>query len=331
MSQTFRALWVQENDDQSYKQSIQDIPLEQLPNHEVLIQVRYSSLNYKDGLSASGNKGVTRSYPFIPGIDASGVVMEDSSGNFQQGDQVLVTGYDLGMNTFGGFGEYIRVPASWVVPLPEPLNLEQAMVVGTAGYTAAYGVLRLERELVTPNSGPVLVTGATGGVGSMAVYFLAQKGFEVIAATGKLEQSDLLKQLGAHKVIHRDEVYPEKQKLLNTGLYAGAIETVGGKMLEALIPQMLPDGAIACCGNILGHELHTNVYPFILRGLSLLGIDSGITKMPLRLTLWDRIAESAAGFPNEAVRLVSLEQMPEEIDHILNGKQIGRVVLKHEF
>jgi putative YhdH/YhfP family quinone oxidoreductase len=331
MSQTFRALWVQENDDQSYKQSIQDIPLEQLPNHEVLIQVHYSSLNYKDGLSASGNKGVTRSYPFIPGIDASGVVMEDSSGNYQQGDQVLVTGYDLGMNTFGGYGEYIRVPASWVVPLPEPLNLEQAMVVGTAGYTAAYGVLRLERELVTPNSGPVIVTGATGGVGSMAVYFLAQKGFEVIAATGKLEQSDLLKQLGAHKVIHRDEVYPEKQKLLNTGLYAGAIETVGGKMLEALIPQMLPDGAIACCGNILGHELHTNVYPFILRGLSLLGIDSGITKMPLRLTLWDRIAESAAGFPNEAVRLVSLEQMPDEIDRILNGKQIGRVVLKHEF
>ncbi len=331
MSQSFRALWVQENDDQSYKQSIQDIPLEQLPNHEVLIQVHYSSLNYKDGLSASGNKGVTRSYPFIPGIDASGVVMEDSSGNFQQGDQVLVTGYDLGMNTFGGFGEYIRVPASWVVPLPEPLNLEQAMVVGTAGYTAAYGVLRLERELVTPNSGPVLVTGATGGVGSMAVFFLAQKGFEVIAATGKLEQSDLLKQLGAHKVIHRDEVYPEKQKLLNTGLYAGAIETVGGKMLEALIPQMLPDGAIACCGNILGHELHTNVYPFILRGLSLLGIDSGITKMPLRLTLWDRIAESASGFPNEAVRLVSLEQMPDEIDRILNGKQIGRVVLKHEF
>ncbi|WP_018128383.1 YhdH/YhfP family quinone oxidoreductase [Balneola vulgaris] len=331
MSQTFRALWVQENDDQSYKQSIQDIPLEQLPNHEVLIQVHYSSLNYKDGLSASGNKGVTRSYPFIPGIDASGVVMEDSSGNFQQGDQVLVTGYDLGMNTFGGFGEYIRVPASWVVPLPEPLNLEQAMVVGTAGYTAAYGVLRLERELVTPNSGPVLVTGATGGVGSMAVYFLAQKGFEVIAATGKLEQSDLLKQLGAHKVIHRDEVYPEKQKLLNTGLYAGAIETVGGKMLEALIPQMMPDGAIACCGNILGHELHSNVYPFILRGLSLLGIDSGITKMPLRLTLWDRIAESASGFPNKAVRLVSLEQMPDEIDRILNGKQIGRVVLKHEF
>lgn len=305
--------------------------MEQLPNHEVLIQVHYSSLNYKDGLSASGNKGVTRSYPFIPGIDASGVVMEDSSGNYQQGDQVLVTGYDLGMNTFGGYGEYIRVPASWVVPLPEPLNLEQAMVVGTAGYTAAYGVLRLERELVTPNSGPVIVTGATGGVGSMAVYFLAQKGFEVIAATGKLEQSDLLKQLGAHKVIHRDEVYPEKQKLLNTGLYAGAIETVGGKMLEALIPQMLPDGAIACCGNILGHELHTNVYPFILRGLSLLGIDSGITKMPLRLTLWDRIAESAAGFPNEAVRLVSLEQMPDEIDRILNGKQIGRVVLKHEF
>lgn len=329
MNNTFTAFWVHENTDGKFTSEVREVPFSKLPDNDVLIRVHYSSLNYKDTLSASGNKGVTRNYPFVPGIDASGEVVEDRSSTFAAGQKVIVTGYDLGMNTFGGFGSYIRVPKDWVVPLPGKLSLKNAMVYGTAGYTAAYGILRLQRELIQPGIHPVLVTGATGGVGSMAVYQLAQSGYEVIAATGKTDQKDLLTALGATQVIHRDEVYPEKKALLNKGRYHGAIETVGGKMLEALIPQMEPDGAIACCGNILGHELHTNVYPFILRGVSLLGIDSGITKMPLRLKIWGLVANYANTFPDNYYRVIDPEELQKEIDQMLKGSQAGRVVIKH--
>ncbi len=329
MATHFKALWIEEIEDGTFSRSIKEVPITALPEDEVLIKVHYSSLNYKDGLSASGNKGVSRYYPFIPGVDAAGIVETDDSETFKPGQKVIITGYDLGMNTFGGFGEYIRVPANWVVPLPDKLSLFESMVYGTAGYTAAYGVRRLQRELLTPDSGPVLVTGATGGVGCMAVFQLAQLGFEVIAATGKPERERELKALGATTVVHRDEVYPDKIRLLNTGRFAGAIDTVGGKMLAALIPQIQPDGAIACCGNILGHELNTNIYPFILRGLSLLGIDSGITKMPLRLRIWEDIAEISTAFPREWIKTVGLSDLEKEIDLILAGKQAGRVILQH--
>lgn len=329
MNNTFKAYQVSENDDGSFTSNVKQVPFSVLPENDVLIKVHYSSLNYKDGLSASGNKGVTKSYPFIPGIDASGEVVEDRSGTFSEGDEVIVTGYDLGMNTSGGFGEYIRVPSDWVVHLPQDLSLLQAMIIGTAGYTAAYGVKRLQRELISPESGKVLVTGATGGVGSMAVYQLSKLGYSVIAATGKTEQTELLTTLGADKVIHRDEIYPEKKSLLNSGVFTACIDTVGGKMLEAIIPQMKQDGAIACCGNILGHELNTNIYPFILRGVSLLGIDSGITKMPFRLKVWEMLNTIGNDFPKNAFKVVSLEELSQEIDLILQGKQVGRVVLKH--
>lgn len=329
MNNTFKAYQVKENEDGSFSSEVKQVPFSVLPDNEVLIKVHFSSLNYKDALSATGNKGVTKSYPFIPGIDASGEVIEDKSNTFTKGDKVIVTGYDLGMNTSGGFGEFIKVPAGWVVPLPEKISMLQAMIVGTAGYTAAYGVTRLKRELVTPQSGEVVVTGATGGVGSMAVFLLSKLGYSVTAATGKMAQKQLLEKLGAKKIIHRNELYPEKKALLNSGMYSAAIDTVGGKMLEALIPQMQQDGAIACCGNILGHELHTNIYPFILRGVSLLGIDSGITKMPFRLKIWELLNEVANGFPKEAYKIVHPEQLRVEIEKILKGNQIGRVVLKH--
>jgi putative YhdH/YhfP family quinone oxidoreductase len=330
MNNTFKAYQVKENNDGSFSSEVKQVPFSVLPDNEVLIKVHYSSLNYKDGLSASGNKGVTKSYPFIPGIDAAGEVVEDKTGSFKEGEKVIVTGYDLGMNTSGGFGEYIKVPAGWIVPLPENLSLLQSMIIGTAGYTAAYGVTRLKRELIKPESGSVVVTGATGGVGSMAVYLLAKLGYSVIAVTGKMDQKPLLELLGAEKVIHRDDLYPEKKTLLNSGIYSAAIDTVGGKMLEALIPQMEQDGAIACCGNILGHELNTNIYPFILRGVSLLGIDSGITKMPFRLKIWKMLNETAVDFPEEAYNVVSLDELDDEIEKILAGKQVGRTVLRHE-
>ncbi|MEO9887781.1 MAG: YhdH/YhfP family quinone oxidoreductase [Balneola sp.] len=326
---TFKAYQTEELSDGSFSSQVKQVPFSVLPDNEVLIKVHYSSLNYKDGLSASGNKGVTKSYPFIPGVDASGEVVEDKSDAFKEGDKVIVTGYDLGMNTSGGFGEYIRVPAEWIIPLPQNLSLLQSMIIGTAGYTAAYGVKRLQRELVTPDLGTVLVTGATGGVGSMSVFLLSKLGYSVIAATGKLDQADFLKSLGATKVIHRDEVYPEKRSLLNSGIYIGCIDTVGGKMLEAIIPQMKQDGAIACCGNILGHELNTNIYPFILRGVSLLGIDSGITKMPFRLNIWEMLNEHAQNFLKDGYNIVSLDELNEQIELILEGKQVGRIVLKH--
>ncbi|MEP1150990.1 MAG: YhdH/YhfP family quinone oxidoreductase [Balneola sp.] len=329
MKDTFKAYWVEEQQDGSFSSEVKQVPFTVLPDNEVLIKVHFSSLNYKDGLSASGNKGVTRSYPFIPGIDAAGEIIEDRSGTFKEGDKVIVTGYDLGMNTSGGFGEYIRVPSEWIVPLPKGLTLHQSMIIGTAGYTAAYGVKRLQRELIKPESGEVLVTGATGGVGSMSVFLLSKLGYSVIAATGKLEQAELLKSLGASTVIHRDKIYPEKSSLLNSGIYTACIETVGGKMLEAIIPQMKQDGAIACCGNILGHELNTNIYPFILRGVSLLGIDSGITKMPFRLKVWELLSSFDFDFPESASKTVALSQLDEEIQQILGGKQVGRVVLKH--
>jgi putative YhdH/YhfP family quinone oxidoreductase len=331
MDKNFKAYWVEETNDGTFKSKVKEVPFSVLPENDVLIKVHYSSLNYKDGLSASGNKGVTKSYPFIPGVDAAGEVIEDCSGNFESGDKVIITGYDLGMNTFGGFGEYIRIPTEWIVPLPKNLNLLQSMIIGTAGYTAAYGVKRLQRELITPESGKVLVTGATGGVGSMAVYLLAKLGYSVIAATGKMHQKELLHLLGASKVIHRNELYPEKKSLIHSGIYTAAIDTVGGKMLEAIIPQMKQDGAIACCGNILGHELNTNIYPFILRGVSLLGIDSGITKMPFRLKVWEMLSSFDFDFPDSAYKVVSLQELEKEINIILDGKQVGRVVLKHDF
>lgn len=327
---TFKAFYVEETSNGNVSTSVKEVPLSFLPDHEVLIRVHFSSLNYKDGLSASGNKGVTRSYPHIPGIDASGIIVEDASGTFNKGQKVVVTGQDLGSNTPGGFGEYIRVPKDWVVALPEPLDLQTAMLFGTAGFTAMYGVKRLQRERISPQAGKVLVTGATGGVGSLAVFFLGNLGYEVIAATGKMDKTDFLKTLGAAEVIHRDEITEVDKNFLLSRKWTGAIDTVGGEMLDAVIRQTNHDGAVACCGNILGHKLETNIYPFILRGVSLLGIDSAICKMPMRLEIWEEIAGMDYGkLPENYVSIVGLQDLQKEIDAILKGEQWGRVIVEH--
>lgn len=328
--QTFNAFYVEETPNGNFSASVKEVPFSFLPDHEVLIRVHFSSLNYKDSLSASGNKGVTRSYPHIPGIDASGVIVEDDSKTFKKGQKVIVTGQDLGSNTPGGFGEYIRVPKEWVVALPEPLDLQTAMLYGTAGFTAMYGVKRLQRELISPQNGKVLVTGATGGVGSLAVFFLGSLGYEVIAATGKTDKAGFLKKLGAAEVIHRDEITGADKNFLLSRKWNGAIETVGGEMLDAVIRQTNHDGAVACCGNILGHKLETNIYPFILRGVSLLGIDSAICKMPMRLKIWETIAGmNPQELPENYASKVGLHDLQKEIDAILNGGQWGRVIVEH--
>lgn len=329
--QTFHAFYVEETSGRTFQGSVKEVPLSFLPDHDVLIRVHYSSLNYKDGLSASGNKGVTREYPHIPGIDASGMVVEDTSGTFKKGDKVVVTGHDLGSNTPGGFGQLIRVPQDWVVALPEELSLASAMIVGTAGFTAMYGVKRLQRELILPGEGKVLVTGATGGVGSLAVFFLSELGYEVIAATGKIDKTDFLKSLGATEVIHRNEITDVDSGFLLNRKWNGAIETVGGEMLDAVIRQTNHDGAVACCGNILGHKVETSIYPFILRGVSLLGIDSAICKMPMRLKIWESISElDLSKLPTGYISKVSLEGLQPEIDRILEGGQVGRVLVEHD-
>lgn len=328
---TFKALVVSEQEDGSFQRNIEQRVLDSLPDNDVLVKVHYSSLNYKDALSASGNRGVTQQFPHTPGIDAAGVVEESRDDRFRKGDKVIVTSYDLGQNTPGGFGEYIRVPGDWIVPLPEGLTLRESMILGTAGFTAAYGIYKLRHNEVDPDNGSILVTGATGGVGSLAVTLLAHLNYRVVAVTGKTGQKEYLENLGARKIIGRQAVYPDSNKPLLSGRWIGAIDTVGGEMLDAVIRQIKHNGTVACCGNVLGHDLKTSIYPFILRGVSLMGIDSGICPMPMRRKLWHLLANKWKTDKLEAIaRECKLEEMNREIERILGGGQAGRVLLKHD-
>ena len=325
---TFKALVVEEKSDGSFQRMVKQWPVNNLPDHEVLIEVHYSSLNYKDALSATGNKGVTKEYPHIPGIDAAGIVAESTNPQFSVGDKVIVTGYDLGQNTSGGFGQYIRVPSDWIVPLPQNLSLRESMIMGTAGFTAAIGVRHLRHNDINPESGTILVTGATGGVGIMAIAILSQLGYKITAATGKMNQKEFLTDTGAVSVIHRDEVQDESSRPLLSSKWAGAIDTVGGIMLDTTLRETQHNGTVACCGNVLGHELHTTVYPFILRGVHLAGMDSRNCKMELRKNLWKNLGSTWK--PENMERLArecSLEELDNEIERILNGNQVGRVLV----
>lgn len=331
MGITFKALVVEETDHGEFKRSVREKTVDELPDGDVLVKVSYSSLNYKDALSASGNKGVTKKYPHTPGIDAAGIVSESSDKQFKAGDKVIVTSYDLGQNTHGGYGRCIRVPSEWVVPLPDGMSLRESMIMGTAGFTAALGVHHLQSNNLHPGSGPVLVTGATGGVGTMAISILSKTGYSVVAATGKKEEHQFLQNLGSEKVIHRDEVQDTRKKPLLTSRWAGAIETVGGIMLDTVIRQTGRNGTVACCGNVLGHQLQTSVYPFILRGVSLMGIDSGNCPMPLRKKVWQLLGgDWKPEKLDELHRECTLENLGTEINRILEGNQVGRVLVNLE-
>ena len=274
LPQTFKAMVVSEMTEQKFIREIKQKDLSDLPGGELLIEVKYSSLNYKDSLSASGNKGVTRKYPHTPGIDAAGVVATSSTSRFGAGEQVIVTGFDLGVNSPGGFGQYISVPASWAVKLPPALTLMQSMAYGTAGFTAALCVMRLMAFGLTKDTGEVLVTGATGGVGSVAVGLLSKLGFNVVAATGKTDEREFLTRLGAKAVISREEANDTSGRPLQKGRWAGVVDTVGGNILATAIKSTKYGGLVATCGNAMSADLAVSVYPFILRGVSLLGVDS---------------------------------------------------------
>lgn len=328
MSETYTALLVEKTKNGTYDRSIKQRTFDELPDNDVLVQVHYSALNYKDALSATGNKGVTQTFPHTPGIDASGVVAESSDSRFSCGDNVIVTSFDLGQNTPGGFGEYIRVPGDWIVPLPDGLSLRESMILGTAGFTAAYGVSHIINNNTRPDEDTVLVTGATGGVGSLAVALLDKNNFEVIAATGKDDQNDYLNAMGASEIIHRDDIYDESDKPLLSGRWDAAVDVVGGEMLDAILRQIKHNGTVACCGNILGGKLNTSIYPFILRGIALMGVDSGRCKMPMRIGLWRRLASDwKLSTLDKIARECSLEDLNDEIDKILEGGQIGKVLV----
>lgn len=325
--ESFRAFHV----DNDFEGSIKELPTNILPDHEVIIDVHYSSLNYKDALSAKGLNAVTKSYPHIPGIDAVGKVIEDKSDTFNTGDWVIMTGNDLGTNTFGGFGGVIRVPKQWVIKKPESLTPIQTMIMGTAGFTALYGIHRLQVEGILPDSGSILVTGATGGVGSFAVFALSQLGYDVIAASRKPNVKEFLYSLGAKDVVHYDSITPDNPRPLQPRKWAGAIETVGGEILNSVLTQTAPKGAVACCGNVLGINLATNVLPFILRGISLLGIDSAFCVRSIREKIWQQASElEFSNLPDGYFKEISLTELNTEIDLILKGEQKGRVVISHK-
>jgi acrylyl-CoA reductase (NADPH) len=336
----FKAMVVKEIDERHFSRSIEKRNLFDLPQGDVLVKVKYSSLNYKDALSATGNKGVTKQYPHTPGVDASGIVVESSGTGFKKGDEVIITGYDLGMNTSGGFAEYVRVPETWIIKKPENLTLRESMIFGTAGFTAALSVYKLiEYGEVKPETGKILVTGARGGVGSHAVSFLAKAGYHVVAVTGIHadpekefpEDEAFLKSIGAKEVIPREEVNDETGKPMLKTLWAGAIDTIGGNILSTVIRQTAYSGAVTTCGNAAGMSFEANVFPFILRGVSLFGIDSVECPMEPRKATWERMAnEWKPDNLEQHASECSLEELDTFIDIMLKGYIKGRKVINLE-
>lgn len=328
MSQ-FKALVVSENAEKQYVRTITQRNIEDLPAGEVLIKVHYSTLNYKDALSSIGNKGVTRNYPHTPGIDASGVVVESTDANFSVGQEVLVTSYDLGMNTSGALAEYIRVPAKWVIALPAGLSLAEAMILGTAGFTAGLCIDALLKYGVSPEKGKVIVTGSTGGVGILSVAILAKLGFEVVAVTGKPEAAELLQRLGATEIVSRESLNDTSGRPMLKSIYAGAVDTVGGNILATILKSLHYDGAVAACGLVASPDLPTSVFPFILRGNALLGIDSAECPMSKRLEIWQHLASD---WKLDNLNLISheigLEEVPAKLDLMLQGKALGKSLVK---
>jgi putative YhdH/YhfP family quinone oxidoreductase len=324
---TFRAFRIFEEDGKSQGRLV-DLSLDDLDAGELVIRVHHSGVNYKDALAATGAGKVIRRFPCVGGVDLSGVVESSADTRFKAGDAVLVTGYDMGVAHDGGFAEYARVPADWVVPLPVGLTLFEAMALGTAGFTAALAIHRLEQNEVTPSKGKVIVTGATGGVGSLAVQMLAQLGYHVVALTGKESEQDFLKSLGASEVLLRSGVDMQSTRPLEKGLWAAALDAVGGDTLAWLTRTMQMEGAIASFGNAGGVALNTTVFPFILRGVKLLGVDSAATVMPLRKQLWGRLASDLRpGGLEKIAHVITLNELPHACEQLIAGKARGRAVV----
>ncbi len=328
---SFKAFVVNKTSD-GFTAGLKDLAQSDLPAGEVLVRVAYSSVNYKDGLASIPDGKIVRNYPFVPGIDMSGTVVESSDSRFKAGDEIIATSYDIGVSHYGGYSEYARLKADWIVPLPQGLTLKEAMALGTAGFTAALSVHKLQKNGLTPTNGPVLITGATGGVGSIAINILKKLGYTVAASTGKTEEHDYLKSLGASDILGREETSAESNRPLEKERWAGSIDAVGGSTLGYLLRSTKLDGSVAACGNTGGPNISTTVLPFILRGVNLLGIDSANCPMELRRQLWQQLASDYK--PDTLLDSIgkeaSLEELPQVLATILKGGIRGRTIVRIE-
>ncbi|MGG2200745.1 acryloyl-CoA reductase [Paenibacillus validus] len=324
----FQAFVLEKQGDQAAG-SIQTLGHDRLPDGEVTIRVRYSSINYKDAMAAQPVSPIVKSYPFVPGIDLAGEVVHSDDPSFAVGDEVLVTGYELGVSHPGGFSQLARVPADWVVPLPDGLTAREAMSLGTAGFTAALSVLQMERNGLRPEQGPVLVTGATGGVGSVVVSLLSKLGYRVTASTGKLAESEYLLGLGAAEVIERDALIPPDGKPLRKERWAGAVDPVGGASLPFILSTLRYGGSAAVSGLTGGADFATTVYPFILRGVKLLGIDSVYCDTLTRREVWSRLAADwkPVSYLETGAREIGLGNLADTLAAIRSGRLRGRAIV----
>ena len=328
LPEQFRCWLVEKTPDGVVSSSITERKTAELPTGDVTVRVAWSSLNYKDALAATGHPGVARTFPHVPGIDAAGVVAESTSPEFPVGTEVIATGHELGTERWGGWAEFIRVPSAWLVKRPAGLTLEEAMTIGTAGFTAAQSVQALIHAGVTPERGPILVTGATGGVGSMAVQLLAQLGYTVTAVSGKPDRVEWLQQLGAKAVIDRETFLQVPNRPLLSATWAGGVDTVGGTMLATLLRSVSHRGCVAACGLVGGADFSLTVYPFILRGITLAGIDSAWCPEPERAEIWNRLATDwKPKHLAESQAIIPLDQVGPAVEQILKGQLAGRTVV----
>jgi putative YhdH/YhfP family quinone oxidoreductase len=329
LPETFRCYLVTKDEDGNVSGAIGERRLDELPKGDVLIRVLYSSLNYKDALAVKGHPGVNKVFPHIPGVDAAGTVVQTGVYEFVEGDQVLVTGFDMGSNRWGGYAEYVSVPQDWVVPLPGGLTLRESMMLGTAGLTAGMCVAAVVDHGIEPDRGPVVVTGASGGVGSVAVAVLAKLGYHVAAVTGKQSAHDYLKGLGAAEILPREEVHDRSEKPLLSGRWAAAVDTVGGEILATVLRATRQGGCVAACGNAGGIELPLTVFPFILRGVVLAGVDAAFCSIALRHRTWDRLAGPwKLDSLDRIARFIDLDELPAQVDEILAGRITGRLAVR---
>jgi acrylyl-CoA reductase (NADPH) len=324
----FRAL-LAEQDGDDVRRELRELSADDLPDGDVTVRVAFSSVNYKDALAVSPKGRVAKGYPLVPGIDLAGEAIE-GAGDLRPGAEVLVHGHDLGVGHHGGFAEVARVPADWVVPLPAGLSARDAMALGTAGFTAGLSVVRLEEHGLTTGEGPVLVLGATGGVGSTAVAILAGRGYEVAAATGKADEADFLQSLGASEILSREETSAEPERQMERPRWAGVVDPVGGAATAYALRTTRYGGAVALSGLTGGTDVQTTVFPFILRGVSLLGIDSVATPPDVRREVWTRLAGDLRpqGLEDQITREISLDDLDPFLDEVLAGRARGRTVVR---
>ncbi len=328
LPESFSCYLVKKTGKDRIESDVERRPLLELPDGDVLIEVAYSSVNYKDALAATGHPGVAQEFPHVPGIDAAGKVVQSTASDYKVGDEVLVTSYELGVQCWGGWSQYVRVPAEWVIPLPQGLSLADSMALGTAGLTAGLCIHALRHHDVVPDAGEVVVTGASGGVGSLAVMLLARLGYTVVAVSGKPDRAEWLHGLGASRVVGRTELLDDDKRPLLSTRWAGAVDTVGGEMLSSLLRSVRNEGCVAACGLVGGDEVNTTVYPFILRGVTLRGVDSAWCPMHRRREVWDLFAgdwklESLGSI----AQTIGLGELGEKVQDLLAGRSVGRTVV----